>query len=152
MKRCFAYIVVTLALLTVPSALGKTCTPKDATAADALVDHLDSWEKVNETLTRYGHCDDGQIAEGNSESIARLLVDHWKLLPELAAMIEHNPALRSLVLRHVDTTLNTGDLDRIKTLATSSCPPGMDSLCRELANAASESAASQAKQSATQKQ
>jgi len=132
------YAIATAALLWMPLAHGKTCTPNDAMAADAMVDHLDSWIKVKETFIKYGHCDDGEIAEGNSEAIARLLVDHWKFLPQLEAMIKHNPPLKTFVLRHIDTTLDTDDLDTIKTLASSSCPSGMNALCQELIGAVSQ--------------
>ncbi|WP_245982611.1 hypothetical protein [Trinickia fusca] len=118
-------------------AHAKVCTESAANAADAMVDQLDSWDKVNITFTKYGHCDDGEIAEGNSEAIARLLVDHWQTLPQLGALIKRNPPLKAFVLRHIDTTLDTGDLDKITTLSTSSCPAGMGALCRELASAAS---------------
>lgn len=129
--------VAALALTWTPLAQGKTCSERDAIAADAMVDHVDSWSKVNTVFTRYGHCDDGGIAEGNSEAIARLLVDHWQTLPQLEALVRRHPALKAFVLRHIDTTLDTGDLSKIETLSLSSCPTGMGSLCRELGAAAS---------------
>ena len=115
-----------------------------------MTDHLDSWAKIGETFTKYGHCDDGSIAEGNSEGVARLLVDHWSQLPQLGTMIEHNQPLRAFVLRHVDATLNSTDLDKIIALATSSCPSGMDSLCQELKGAGSQAAAELAEESKRQ--
>lgn len=121
-----------------PAAHGKVCSEREATAADAMVDHLDSWSKVNVTFTKYGHCDDGEIAEGNSEAIARLLVDHWETLPQLHALIRRNPRLKAFVLRHIDTTLDSSDLTKIATLAASSCPNGMGALCRDLGTAASK--------------
>ncbi|MEX3958798.1 hypothetical protein [Trinickia sp. EG282A] len=129
--------VAALALTWMPLAHGKVCSERDATAADAMVDHLDSWSKVNASLNKYGHCDDGEIAEGNSEAIARLLVDHWQTLPQLGALIRRNPSLKSFVLRHINTTLDTDDLSKIATLSATSCPAGMGPLCRDLATAAS---------------
>lgn len=63
-----------MALVLVAScgAHAKTCLPKDAEAADAATDNLDSWIKLEWALKKYGHCDDGSIAEGNSEAVARL--------------------------------------------------------------------------------
>ena len=129
--------VAVIVLMWAQLAHGKVCSQRDATAADAMVDHLDNWSDVDITFTRYGHCDDGEIAEGNSEAIARLLVDHWQALPQLGALIRHNPSLEGFVLRHIDTTLDTDDLSKIATLAASSCPAGMGPLCRNLATAAS---------------
>lgn len=121
-----------------PAAHAKVCSEREATAADAMVDHPGSWANVNTTFTKYGHCDDGEIAEGNSEAVARLLVDHWDTLPQLAALIKRNPRLKAFVLRHIDTTLDTDDLTKIATLTASSCPAGMNALCRELGDAASK--------------
>jgi hypothetical protein len=117
---------------------GQLCTERDAVAADAIVDHLDSWAQVDAAFRKYGHCDDGGIAEGMSEAIARLLTDRWKTLPELGAQIKRNPPLESFVLRHIDSTLDSDDLAKIATLSTRSCPAGMRSLCKALAHAASQ--------------
>ncbi|TWB41089.1 hypothetical protein [Nitrospirillum pindoramense] len=136
-----ACAAVSIALFSMIPAYGKTCTPKDAEKADEMVDQMNSWAKVYDAYAKYGHCDDGEIAEGNSEAVARLLVDHWKTLPQLGTLIQRHAQLKDFVLRHVDATLDTRDLDRIKTLSTSSCPAGLDSLCQDLSMAATKSAA-----------
>ncbi|MBB5501572.1 hypothetical protein [Paraburkholderia sp. MM5384-R2] len=128
-------VVAFIALAWMPVAYGKTCTEREASAADAAIDHLDTWANVNEAFNKYAQCDDGEIAEGNSEAVARLPVDHWHTLPQLGVLIKGNPSLKAFVLRHIDTTLDTDDLSRIAKLSTSSCPIGMSSLCRELAAA-----------------
>jgi hypothetical protein len=117
-------------------ARDKACSPKDAAAADAAVDGLDSWAKVERASKKYGHCDDGSIAEGNSEAVARLLVDHWPTLPLLADLVKRDPALKKFILRHIDSTLDTNDLSRISELASTQCPSGSAPLCRELSQAA----------------
>jgi hypothetical protein len=129
-------IVLALVLGGSCGAHAKTCSPKDAEAADSAMDNLDSWIKVEWALKKYGHCDDGGIAEGNSEAVARLLVDRWATLPSLAELVKRDPALKRFVLRHIDTTLDTDDLDKIKAFASSQCPTGTASLCRELLTAA----------------
>lgn len=125
-----------LALMWLPPAQSKTCSVREAEAADAMVDRIDGWTRVAEAYKKFGHCDDGGIAEGNSEAVARLLVDQWQTLPMLAKLVERDPALKRYVLRHIDTTLDTDDLEKIKSLASSSCARGLASLCRELAAAA----------------
>ena len=132
---CLAFL---LAWMVATTAHARTCTPNDAEAADAAVDHLDTWEAIDHNFRKFGHCDDGSIAEGNSEAVARLLVDKWKTLPQLAALIKRHPTLKSYVLRHLDTTLNTDDLTRIVDLADSSCPQGQQPLCSSLKAAASK--------------
>ena len=115
-------------------AHAKFCSPAAAAAAE--LDGLDTWPKVRTAFERYGQCDDGSIAEGNSEAVARLLVDQWATLPILAGLVRRDPALKRFVLRHIDTTIDTDDLDRIKVLAASRCPVGIAPLCVELAAAA----------------
>jgi len=104
--------------------------------ADAELDGLDTWSKIRTAFQRYGQCDDGSIAEGNSEAVARLLVDQWTTLPTLAALVRRDRGLEGFVLRHIDTTLDPDDLERIKMLASSRCPAGIESLCSALSAAA----------------
>lgn len=114
-----------------------TCTITQAEAADAAVDTLNSWEAVAAFRTKFEQCDDGSIAEGSSEAVARLLVDHWDKLSELSHLIAKTPALRSFVLRHINSTLDTGDLEKIKQNATH-CPSSTRSLCKSISKAAAE--------------
>lgn len=130
---CFIFA---LGVASACQARAKACSPKDAEAADAAVDGFDSWTKVKRAYELYLHCDDGSIAEGNSEAVARLLVDHWNTLPLLAELVKRDPAFKRFVLRHIDTTLDTVDLGRIATFASTQCPPGRAPLCRELQTAA----------------
>lgn len=116
-----------------------TCTPAQAEAADAAVDTLNNWEAIAAFRTKFRQCDDGSIAEGSSEAVARLLVDHWDTLPALSHLIAKTPALRPFVLRHINSTLDTGDLEKIKQNAAH-CPGSMQSLCKSIAQAATEAA------------
>lgn len=116
-----------------------TCTTAQAQAADAAVDTLNSWESVAAFRTKFGQCDDGSIAEGSSEAVARLLVDHWDTLPALSRLITKTPALRTFVLRHINSTLDTGDLEKVKQNAAH-CPSSVQSLCKSIAKATAEAA------------
>lgn len=139
MRRMFAKalcFVLALGLGGACHAHAKACSPKDAEAADAAVDDLDSWTKLEQAFRKYGHCDDGSIAEGNSEAVARLLVDHWTMLPLLAALVKRDPAFKRFVLRHIDATLDTDDLDRLVAFASTQCPAGSAPLCSELRKSA----------------
>ena len=120
--------------------LGNECSKKEANAAEARIEQLNSWQKISDALKQFGHCDDGVIAEGNSEAVARLLIDHWRELPQLAAQISENPALKVFVLRHIDESLDGDDVKRIAVLAESSCPDGLSKLCGELKTTARRTA------------
>lgn len=123
-------------LIGVSTAYGKVCPPYQAEAADAMLDHLDTWSAVDIAVRKFHQCDDGSIAEGYSEAVARLLVDHWQTLPQLSTLIKRHPPLKDFVLRHIDTTLDTDDLEKIKTLSSSSCPRNTASLCKAIEAAA----------------
>ncbi|MBM7131072.1 hypothetical protein ISS99_16225 [Dyella mobilis] len=112
-----------------------TCSASQAETADSAVDTLDSWQAVAAYRAKFAQCDDGSIAEGSSEAVARLLVDHWDTLPELSRLMAKTPSLRPFVLRHINTTLDTRDLDKIRQDA-SQCPNGLDSLCKDIGEAA----------------
>lgn len=134
---CF---VLALGLAGACQARAKACSPREAEAADAAVDGLDSWTNVERAYKKYGHCDNGSIAEGNSEAVARLLVDQWSTLPLLAELAKRDQAFKRFVLRHIDTTLDTDDLEKIEKLASTQCPKGSAWLCRELLQTAARAA------------
>ncbi|WP_045507187.1 MULTISPECIES: hypothetical protein [Kosakonia] len=127
-------------LLAANVSWAKTCSPADAEAADMAVDSLNSWTSVNQNRVKFGHCDDGDISEGISESVARLLADHWDTLPELGSQIRKAPALKKYVLRHIDSTLDTKDLDKIQNQAERFCPAKQEELCGEIKVAAKKAA------------
>jgi hypothetical protein len=117
----------------------KVCASTQAESADTMTDTLDSWRKVSLYFEKYRACDDGSIAEGSAEAIARLLVDKWQTLPELALQIQRDPALELFVISHLNGTLDTGDLKKIAQRSESSCPSGAGRLCENLNKAARQS-------------
>lgn len=118
------------------SAQAKPCSARDAEAADQAVDSLTSWAAVDKNFRKYSHCDDGSIAEGNSDAIAHLLVDHWQTLDKLGELTRSHPPLRNYVLRHIDSTLDSNDLEKIQNLTSRSCPSTLKALCADLKSAA----------------
>lgn len=56
-----------------PAALAKTCTGKQADAAEAMVDRLGTWEQFYQFHKQYGHCDDGGLSELISGAVAMQL-------------------------------------------------------------------------------
>jgi hypothetical protein len=80
----------------------------------------------------YRQCDDGAIGEGYSESVARILVDHWMTLPRLAQLARKDDEFRRFVLKHVDETLNHEDVESIRANAENVCPTRLRHLCDDL--------------------
>lgn len=124
------------ALLSSSNALAGVCIPKDAEAAEQAVDHLTSWQAMNDNFIRFHQCDEGSIAEGNSEAVIRLLVDKWEALPKLSMLTRQNTAFETWVLNHINSTLDSGDLQTTVNLATSQCPASESALCKKIVNAA----------------
>lgn len=93
---------------------------------------LRSWDALYGSYKSYRQCDDGAIAEGYSESVARILVDHWTSLPRLVRFADKDAAFLRFVMKHVDATLNMVDVQTIKTNAQTQCPPGLSKICAEL--------------------
>lgn len=108
-----------------------TCTQQEAQRADEAVDTLKTWDRVYDWYKKYRQCDDGGPAEGVSEAIARNLVDRWETLPHLSELA-NDAAFRRFVIKHLNGTLNDGDLKRISANATNRCPAGLRPLCLEL--------------------
>lgn len=134
MNKIMLFLMGTLLLSS--NALAEVCIPEDAEAAEQAVDHLTSWQVMNDNFTRFHQCDEGSIAEGNSEAVIRLLVDKWETLPKLSVLTRQNAAFETWVLSHIDSTLDSGDLQTTVDLATSQCPASESTLCRKIVKAA----------------
>ena len=138
--RSIALRIALVGVIALPAiAWAKVCSAKEAEMAAATVDDLGSWDKVWRAAKKYGHCDDGSIAEGYSEAVARLLIDRWSTLPALARIAKDDPAFKLFVVRHIDTTLDTDDLEKIRNLSSTACPAGNGILCAALRVAAERS-------------
>ena len=95
-------------------------------------DTLRTWDTLYKSYKLYGKCDDGAIAEGYSESVARILVDHWNTLPRVANLVAKDARFRRFVLGHVDSTLDLNDLKKIRANAKRQWPSGLSAICAEL--------------------
>jgi hypothetical protein len=111
----------------------RTCTGAEARRAEAEAVTLRAWDGLYRSYKLYRQCDDGAIAEGYSESVARILVDHWDTLPQLARLAKEDAEFRRFVMGHVDATLNTDDIAKIRTHAKTKCPAGLRAICTDLA-------------------
>jgi len=131
-----AFIVACIIGTFTPEAVqaqNHNCTMAEGrTALDEAV-MLRSWDALYRSYRKFRYCDDGAIAEGYSESVARILVDRWSTLPRLAELAAKDAAFRAFVIRHVDATLNTDDLERVEKKTTTSCPPNLRETCKALA-------------------
>jgi len=111
------------------------CTEGEGRAALEAVT-LHSWDALYKSYKSSRLCDDGAIGEGYSESVARILSDHWNTLPRLSQLAGKDADFRAFVIRHLDATLNMDDVEKIKKSANAQCPRGLRTLCDDLAKQA----------------
>ena len=84
-------LLSTIALMTMSAscAVGQSvpCSATDSKNALDQADRLRTWQTLYRTYKRYDQCDDGGIGEGFSESVARILADHWRTLAHSATVV-----------------------------------------------------------------
>jgi hypothetical protein len=129
--RC-SFVVGLLLYASTGIAQQTPCSDTEAQRAEVEADTFRSWDDLYKSYRLYRRCDDGAIGEGYSESVARILVDHWITLPKLAHLARKDADFRTFVLKHVDETLNKSDVDKIKANAKNRCPSGLHHLCDDL--------------------
>jgi hypothetical protein len=136
------YIAITLALIVTvfPTQVGYTqerpCSDVEGLRALREAAMLRSWDALYTSYKSYRQGDDGAIGEGYSESVARILVDHWNTLPQLARIARKGAEFRAFVIGHVDATLNMEDVEKIGKNAKTQCPAGLRTVCNDLAKRA----------------
>jgi hypothetical protein len=131
MSRLIAIFVLVFSA-SVACAQQRRCTEAEAERAMTQADTPRNWDTLYSSYKLYGQCDDGAIAEGYSESVARILVDHWSTLPRLASLATKNARFRRFVLAHVDATLDINDLKKIRTSAKTQCSSELAAICADL--------------------
>ncbi len=110
----------------------RPCSTRESQRAEMEAGTLRSWDALYKSHRLYRQCDDGAIAEGYSESVARILVDHWGTLPRLAYLATKDRTFQHFVLRHVDATLDMKDVEKIRTKVKTQCPMDLRVLCDAL--------------------
>jgi hypothetical protein len=133
MRASWLIIAVATWPLVQPAACQQApCTEAQTRRAEVEAVNLRNWDALYRSYKRYARCNDVDAAEGYSESVARILVDHWNTLPRLAKLGAGDSSFRRFVLSHVDATLNMIDVESIREKAKSACPEGLHSLCADL--------------------
>ena len=128
--------VLLLSTCAVARAQGSDCTDSQSRRAETAIEGVRTWDALYKSYKLYEQCDDGAVAEAYSESVARILVDHWSALPRLAQLAKKNDDFWQFALDHIDSSDDPGDLRTIKRRAERRCPAGLRSTCRELKKAA----------------
>jgi len=137
MMRVVVMVVLLLLSSCVVRAQAPPCTDADASRAFDESDSFRNWDALHQSYKRYRQCDDGAAAEGYSESVARILADHWETLSRFAELSRQDSGFRRFVLNHIDATLNTDDLHKIESSAATRCTVNLRKVCADVRAAAS---------------
>lgn len=108
------------------------CTRSQAIQAETQADTLKTWAEVFASYQHYKQCDDGAIAEGYSDSIAKLLSAHWDQIGELAKLSTIDAGFERFVVRHIDELMTPDQYSVIRQQVTSSCPANASRLCTKM--------------------
>jgi hypothetical protein len=110
----------------------KECASAEAREAEAGVDSLKSWSSIYQAFEKYGHCDDGGIAEGWTEAVVHTLASNWDSLIQASRYAEKDDGFRHFLLKHIDASADIDEVRAIGELAKSRCPPKLDVLCKDI--------------------
>jgi hypothetical protein len=110
----------------------KLCTREEAIQAEEEASEPANWGSLQESFRKFAQCDDGAIAEGYSDSVARLLSDSWDTLDQLRRLGEQDETFREFVLHHVDDMMSPTQEQKISKNVNNRCPKGSKQLCDEI--------------------
>jgi len=111
----------------------KPCSQKEAIQAEGATDGLKTWNSVYRFYKQFAQCDDGGIAEGVSDAVAKLLANHWDSISEFVKLASNDKKFEKFVIRHVDETIDWGhDAPLINENARLRCPSSSAQLCKIL--------------------
>jgi hypothetical protein len=128
---CFWLLVGTGGLL-LASESTKPCTKEDSIRADAEAASLKNWAEVYKVYKEFVQCDQAGIAEGYSESIARLLSEEWKNTDQLNRLVLDDKGFETFILRHIDELMTPSQAAKIRENADTKCPSHAESLCHAI--------------------
>lgn len=108
------------------------CTTADAIQAETEASSLTTWPDLYRSYLRFRQCDDAAIAEGYSDSIARLLSDQWNTADELNRLVSHDNGFEKFVLQHIDELMSPTQAENIGKNAEARCPSDAKRLCEKI--------------------
>jgi hypothetical protein len=132
--RIVCFLIV-LGSVGVGAAVGekKGCSVEQGRQAETETDNLKTWESVYFFYQKYAPCDNGGVAEGVSDAVAKLLANHWNSIATFVTITDSDKNFEKFVLRHVDSTIDwEHDGPKIHENAQQHCPVNLKRLCKDL--------------------
>jgi hypothetical protein len=135
MKRFMSISVALLVVSRLLSAQVPGCSQAQALAADKGIDGLRTWADLHSAFIQFRACDDGAIAEGWDDFVARMLGQNWNKLAELQRLAKVDTNFRGFVIQHISNTASGDDLDQALVNAREHCPGSARRLCSDIVTA-----------------
>jgi hypothetical protein len=129
-----SFTLLSLVLINAAYGQKRTCAEKEAKQAESFFDSSRNWDSMHKFYRQFAQCDDGAIAEGVSDAVARLLAEHWDALGKLVRISRRDEGFEEFVLRHVDESIDWSDTPKIHENAELRCPSDAKRLCGLLIN------------------
>ena len=129
--------ILFLTLLFICGSAQANCNFAQAERAEASVDNLKTWQAVYESFKQYAGCDDGDIAEGYSDGVVKLLAYHWNDFASMQKFTSADPEFYDFVIKHIDATTDWDDLKALILHASHECPKNARTLCLDIKRKAS---------------
>jgi hypothetical protein len=116
------------------SAQTSRCSQPTIDRLETESDNIRDWSKLRAFYHRYRSCriDDAEVTEGVSESVARMLADHWDTLAAASRLFNQDPPFEAFALAGINITDSTDDLKHIDKLAAEHCPADLHVLCQKI--------------------
>jgi hypothetical protein len=108
----------------------RPCTSFEASRAQDEAIRLKSWSRLHESFKRYGHCDDGAIAEGYASSVVEVLTHKWTPSDQWVPMLQSDKKFTNFVLNHISTMAEPKELRLIRRNAKLHSPERADGFCK----------------------
>jgi hypothetical protein len=115
---------------------GNICTREEENQALVEASRLTTWKDIHKSYIRFRHCDDGAIAEGYDQSIAKILSSSSTKLDELHTFTRADVEFENFIIRHVSGAVPIDELKKIKCNLSLNCPKEAKDLCEKLIKAA----------------
>jgi hypothetical protein len=94
-----------------------------------------TWQELFGAYVDYSVCDDAAIAEGFSDSVARLLSADMVRWSELVAFVRRDPRFLDFIVRHIDETIPATTLELIERNAREKCAESAKNVCETVLKA-----------------
>ena len=134
------FLIILFALFAISScssiAAEKSCSRDEAIKAETEVSSLPDWDSLYRAFLQFGHCDDGAIGEGYSETVGRLFANDWEHFENLRSLTMRDKRFERFVIWHIDETVPSDYLDKIIDNVNQRCPSDSKKLCKLIYGAA----------------